>query len=326
MRRLRKAKIVATLGPASSDPAMIRRLFEAGADVFRLNFSHGTHEDHKRRFDAIRALETGDRPADRHPAGPAGPEDPRRHAEGGSGQARARRRTCASASAAEPGDASEVPLPHPEVIRNVMPGHTLMIDDGKLQLDGDGLRRRPCRCQGRSSAACCRDRKGVNLPEHRPADLAADRQGPRDLAFGLDLGVDWVALSFVQRPADVIEAQGADQRPRRHHGQDREAGRARAHRGHRRPGRRGHGGARRSRRRDPARGRAGPAEGADPAVPAGRQAGDRGDADARIDDQVAVADAGRGLRRRDRHLRQRRRGDAVGGIGLGRLAGRGGRR
>ena len=57
MRRQRKAKIIATLGPASSDPVMIRRLFEAGADVFRLNFSHGTQEDHKRRFDAIRALE-----------------------------------------------------------------------------------------------------------------------------------------------------------------------------------------------------------------------------------------------------------------------------
>ena len=205
MRRLRKAKIVATLGPASSDPAVIRQLFEAGADVFRLNFSHGTHEDHKKRFDAIRALEkdTGrpiailqdlQGPKIRVGTLKAGPVKLERGA------------TVRFRLGTEPGDAKEVPLPHPEVISNVMPGHTLMIDDGKLQLTVTA-------CSTNSFDAkvvvggMLSDRKGVNLPNTDLPISPLTEKDRRDLAFGLDLGVDWVALSFVQRAADVLEAQ-----------------------------------------------------------------------------------------------------------------------
>ncbi len=206
MRRLRKAKIVATLGPASSDPAMIRQLFEAGADVFRLNFSHGTHEDHKKRFDAIRALEKElGRPIAilQDLQGPKirvgtlknGPVKLERGA------------TVRFRLSAEPGDAREVPLPHPEVIANVMPGHTLMIDDGKLQLTAT-----ECGTDYVDAkvvvGGMLSDRKGVNLPNTDLPISPLTEKDRRDLAFGLELGVDWIALSFVQRPADVIEAQG----------------------------------------------------------------------------------------------------------------------
>jgi pyruvate kinase len=206
MRRQRKARIIATLGPASSEPAMIRRLFEAGADVFRLNFSHGTRDDHKRRFDAIRAIEAEVRrpigilqdlqgPKIRIGALKAGPVE---IASGGMLAFRLDR---------EPGDAASVALPHPEVFETIMPGHRIMIDDGKLQLEAVACEKELIRARVMVGGTLS-DRKGVNLPQ---TDLPISPLTPKDredLAFGLELGVDWVALSFVQRPADVIEAQG----------------------------------------------------------------------------------------------------------------------
>ena len=206
MRRQRKAKILATLGPASSDPAMIEKLYLAGADVFRLNFSHGSHEDHQRRVETIRALEAKvgspigilqdlQGPKIRIGTLKAGPVQLATGA-----MVRFRLGTA-------PGDAREVSLPHPEVIQNILPGHALMIDDGKLRLEctscGDGLFDARVVVGGMLS-----DRKGVNLPDTElPISPLTDKDR-RDLAFGLSLGVDWVALSFVQRAADIIEAQG----------------------------------------------------------------------------------------------------------------------
>jgi pyruvate kinase len=206
LRRNRKAKIVATLGPASSSPEMIRKLYLAGADVFRLNFSHGSHENHKASVDAIRALEaeTG------HPIGilqdlqgpkirvgmlKAGPVQ----LENGA--------SVRFKLGAEPGTAAQISFPHPEVVKNILPGHAVMIDDGKLRLVctgcGDDYFDAKVVVGGMLS-----DRKGVNLPDtDLPISPLTDKDR-RDLAFGLSLGVDWIALSFVQRAADVIEAQG----------------------------------------------------------------------------------------------------------------------
>ncbi len=205
MRRERKAKIIATLGPASSDDAMIEKLFDAGADVFRLNFSHGTHEDHKRRFDAIRALETRKQrpigilqdlqgPKIRIGAMKAGPV---MLTVGQELVFRLDR---------EPGDATSVALPHPEVFENMMPGHRIMIDDGKLQLECIGAEKDRIRARI-VVGGMLSDRKGVNLPQTELAISPLTAKDREDLAFGLGLGVDWVALSFVQRPSDVIEAQ-----------------------------------------------------------------------------------------------------------------------
>jgi pyruvate kinase len=206
MRRNRNAKIVATLGPASSSPEMIRALFDAGADVFRLNFSHGTHDDHRRRFEAIRAIE--------HEVGrPIGIlqdlQGPKiRIGTLKSGQTKLLPdSTVRFHLSSEPGDAKDVPLPHPEVVRNILPGHMLMIDDGKLRL-------RVTQCGDDYFEACVlvggmlSDRKGVNLPNTNLPLSPLTEKDRIDLNFGLSLGVDWIALSFVQRPMDIIEAQG----------------------------------------------------------------------------------------------------------------------
>src|SRR5467141_5092286 len=206
MRRNRNAKIVATLGPASSSPELIRALFDAGADVFRLNFSHGTHDDHKRRFDAIRAIE-------RDVGRPIGIlqdlQGPKiRIGTLKSGPTRLTPdSTVRFRLSSEPGDAQYVPLPHPEVVRNILPGHLLMIDDGKLRLQ-------VTQCEDDYFEArvlvggMLSDRKGVNLPNTDLPLSPLTEKDRTDLTFGLSLSVDWIALSFVQRPMDIIEAQG----------------------------------------------------------------------------------------------------------------------
>lgn len=205
MRRNRKAKIVATLGPASSSREMIRRLAIAGADVFRLNFSHGTHADHKERFDIIRSLEA----EVGRPIGILqdlqGPKIRVGTMKNGPVQL-VNGTTVRFQLGAEPGDAERVPMPHPEVVKNIMPGHVVMIDDGKLRLVctgcGDDYFDASVEVGGMLS-----DRKGVNLPDTDLPISPLTEKDRRDLEFGLSLGVDWVALSFVQRASDVIEAQ-----------------------------------------------------------------------------------------------------------------------
>jgi pyruvate kinase len=206
MRRNRKAKIVATLGPASSSPEMIRKLAVAGADVFRLNFSHGTHEDHKVRFDIIRGLEKelG------HPIcilqDLQGPKIRVGTMKDGAVKLEIGK-TVRFQLGTEPGDASRVPMPHPEVVKNIMPGHTVMIDDGKLRLTCTGCGNDYFDARV-DVGGMLSDRKGVNLPDTDLPISPLTEKDRRDLAFGLSLGVDWVALSFVQRASDVIEAQG----------------------------------------------------------------------------------------------------------------------
>jgi pyruvate kinase len=205
MRRNRNAKIVATLGPASSSPELIRALFDAGADVFRLNFSHGTHDDHRRRFDAVRAIE-------REVGRPIGIlqdlQGPKiRIGTLKSGPTKLMPdSTVRFRLSSEPGDEQDVPLPHPEVLRSILPGHLLMIDDGKLRLQvtqcGDDYFEARVLVGGMLS-----DRKGVNLPNTDLPLSPLTEKDRIDLTFGLSLGVDWIALSFVQRPIDIIEAQ-----------------------------------------------------------------------------------------------------------------------
>lgn len=205
MRRQRSAKIVATLGPASSTKALIHALFDAGVDVFRLNFSHGTHADHDARFQAIRQIEkeTG-RPigilADLQ-----GPklrlgtfaEGPIELAPGARFRLDLERR---------PGDQTRAPLPHPEIFEALQPGTELLLDDGKVRLQTE-------RCGAEYAETLCRvggtlsDRKGVNVPNAVLPVSAITAKDHADLAFALDHGADWIALSFVQRPDDVAEGR-----------------------------------------------------------------------------------------------------------------------
>lgn len=204
MLRNRRAKIVATLGPASSDPAMIEKLFRAGVDVFRLNFSHGSHEDHRRRYEAIRALER----AANHPIailqdlqGPkirlgTLPDGKVRLDEG------ARVRFVLDKASSDP---TALPLPHKEVFDGMMPGHRLLIDDGKVRLVARGCTNDTIEAVVETGGVVS-DRKGVNLPDTLLQLSPITEKDRADLAFGLELGVDWVAFSFVQRPSDLMEA------------------------------------------------------------------------------------------------------------------------
>ena len=206
MRRNRNAKILATLGPASSSEEMIRRLFVAGADVFRLNFSHGSHADHKARVETVRRIgaEFG-RPigllADMQ--GPklrvgkfASPE----------GVTLVKGEKFRLDLDPAPGDVRRANLPHPEIFAALEIGTSLLLDDGKLHLRVD--RFGPDHAEttvlvgGRLT-----DRKGVNVPNVVLPISPLTEKDRVDLDYALGLGVDWIALSFVQRPQDVLEAR-----------------------------------------------------------------------------------------------------------------------
>ena len=205
MPRLCSTKIVATLGPASSDPATIRKLFEAGADVFRLNFSHGSHDDHRARHAALRAAER----EIGHPIGILmdlqGPKLRVGTFEGG-------RATLATGASfrldldAAPGSGRRACLPHPEIFAALQEGADLLVDDGKLRLRVGRHGADFAECEVVTGGTIS-DRKGVNVPGVVLPISPLTEKDRRDLAFGLELGVDWVALSFVQRPDDIAEAR-----------------------------------------------------------------------------------------------------------------------
>ena len=204
-RRQRSAKIVATLGPSSSSPDRIRSLFETGVDVFRLNFSHGTHDDHRARFTAIRRVET----ATGRPIGIlADLQGPKLRlgtfAEGPIElTAGARFHLDLDRHA---GDERRAPLPHPEIFEALKPGTELLLDDGKVRLEVEA-------CSSSFADTRClvggtlSDRKGVNVPNAVLPLSAITEKDRADLSFALEHGADWIAFSFVQRPADVAEGR-----------------------------------------------------------------------------------------------------------------------
>ncbi len=204
MRR-RSAKIVATLGPSSSTPEQIRALFEAGVDVFRLNFSHGTHRDHLARFEAIRRVEHATGRPIAILADLQGPKLRLGTFESGRIELAAGAHLRLDLDP-RPGDQARAPLPHPEIFAALQPGTDLLLDDGKVRLEtescGPGFAETLCRVGGPLS-----DRKGVNVPNAVLPLSAITEKDRADLAFALDHGADWIAFSFVQRPDDVAEGR-----------------------------------------------------------------------------------------------------------------------
>ena len=206
MPRNRSTKIVATLGPASSTYSQIFALAEAGVDVFRLNASHGSQPEHAERYRQIRAVEeTIGRPVGvlLDLQGP-----------------KLRVGTFAQGAVAlsagdrfrfdrdpTPGDRRRVCLPHPEIFEGLAPGHELLLNDGRIR-----LRVRDCGPDHANTevvvGGTLSDRKGMNVPGTTLALSALSDKDRSDLRFGLALGVDWIGLSFVQRPEDIIEARG----------------------------------------------------------------------------------------------------------------------
>jgi pyruvate kinase len=205
MRRLRRAKIVATLGPASSTPEMIGKLFAAGADVFRINMSHTSHERMRELVAMIRGIEqdTG------RPIGILvdlqGPKLRLGTIAGGSVIVK-NGDSFVLDSDSTIGDANRVFLPHPEIFAGVQNGHTLLIDDGKVRLVVTDAQPHKITTRvvvgGKLS-----DRKGVSLPDSTLPFSALTSKDTSDLEAALETGIDWIALSFIQRPEDISEAK-----------------------------------------------------------------------------------------------------------------------
>ncbi len=205
MRRRRRTKIIATLGPASSTMEVMTRLFQAGADVFRLNFSHGTHEDHALRFAMIRELEAKfDRPIGIL-ADVQGPK--LRVGTFGGGRVHLQTgQTFRLDLNPTPGNAQRVNLPHPEIIEAASIGSSLLLDDGKLRLRVVHKRADALETEVVVGGPLS-DRKGVNVPDVVLPIPALTEKDRADLEFAVSHGANYIGLSFVQRPEDVIEAQ-----------------------------------------------------------------------------------------------------------------------
>ncbi len=203
MRRNRNAKIIATLGPASSTSEQIQKLFETGADVFRLNCSHSSVDELEDRVEKIRNLE-------KHSGRPIAIVLDLQGPKLRIGRLRDGPVTLVDGDSYRldldeaPGDESRAPLPHPEIFAALKPGIDLLLDDGKLRLRvtdfGSDFAETVIMAGGVLS-----DRKGVNVPDVVLPLSPFTEKDHRDLAFGLKIGVDWVAPSFVQRPEDVVE-------------------------------------------------------------------------------------------------------------------------
>lgn len=201
----RQCRIVATVGPASSSPSMLRLIHDAGVDVFRLNMSHGRHEKLTLAHNALRRIEAETGIPLAVFADLQGPKI-RTGAFKGAGitlkygasyKLKLDKETC---------EAGVIPIPHKELLDILQPGDILKLDDGKLQVTissrkGDDIIAKA------DTPGELKDRKGVNAPGRILPISALTEKDREDLAFALDLGVDYVALSFVQKPEDIDEAK-----------------------------------------------------------------------------------------------------------------------
>jgi len=203
MRRRRNAKIIGTLGPSSNTYDTILRLFDAGIDVFRMNFSHGTHEDHKKNYEIIRQVEEERGRPIGIMADLQGPK----------------LRVGSFANGTEilvpgnqfildqdptPGDATRAPLLHPEIFAALTVGAQLLINDGKIRLkviEFDEFKAVTEIMVGGEISG----NKGVNVPDLLLPISSLTEKDHRDLQYALSLGVDWIAISFVQRGSDMAE-------------------------------------------------------------------------------------------------------------------------
>jgi pyruvate kinase len=203
--RQRQTKIVATLGPASSTYEVIRDLFLTGVDVFRLNFSHGSHEDHKMRLGFIRRVEEEFATPISVLADMQGPKLRVGRFKNGSIELHKGMKIRFDLDKTE-GDESRVNLPHPEIIGTVSPGDMLLMDDGKVRVRVEKKLENGVVCEVIAGTKLSNN-KGVNVPGVVLPIPALTEKDLVDVVAALEMGVDWIAQSFVQRPEDVAEAR-----------------------------------------------------------------------------------------------------------------------
>ncbi len=205
MRRIRRTKILATLGPASENPEMIAKLFKAGADVFRLNMSHLPRELLPERVEMIRSVEAKFKRPIAILADLQGPKL-RVGAFENDGAMLVQGQSFILDADKTLGNEKRVHLPHPEILSSLEPGHTILIDDGKLRLRVKSVKKGSATTEV-EVAGKIMNRKGVSLPDTVIPVAAMTEKDRSDLEAALDAGVDWIALSFVQRPEDVAEVK-----------------------------------------------------------------------------------------------------------------------
>ena len=202
---MRHTKIVATLGPASSPPTILRELLLAGVDIMRLNFSHGTHEAHAATYAAVReaAIDTGRTVAVLQDL--SGPKIRTGPLEGGQPLTLTAGQRLRIAAGDSPGSGDVIYTPYQPLVQSARPGDRLLLDDGRIE-----LRVEECREDGLVTTVVhggsLGQKKGINAPGVALPASAITRKDAQDLRFGLSLGVDLVALSFVQTAADVTSA------------------------------------------------------------------------------------------------------------------------
>ena len=203
--RSRKVKILATLGPASEKPEMIKRLMLAGADAFRINMSHGTQDQKAALVDSIRALEKELKRPTTILVDLQGPKLRVGRFKGGSATLEKGQRFTLDRQRAQ-GGADRVQLPHAELFDAVGPGDRLLIDDGKVRLRVVSADEKEIGTEVQVGGTVS-DNKGVNVPDVVVPIPSLTEKDRSDLEFALGIKADWIALSFVQRPEDVAEAR-----------------------------------------------------------------------------------------------------------------------
>jgi len=203
--RGRKAKILATVGPASHEPEMLAKLFRAGVDAFRINMSHGEHDLHARTIAAIRAMEK----EFRHPIAIfcdlQGPKLRVGKFKEGKAVLRPSDHFTLDQNP-DPGNSARVQLPHPELFGLLEKGQRLLINDGNIQLEVIQAQEDEILCCVIAGGVIS-DRKGVNVPDVEIPIPALTEKDRRDLEFAMQQGADWIGLSFVQRPEDLAQAR-----------------------------------------------------------------------------------------------------------------------
>jgi pyruvate kinase len=199
----RRTKIVATVGPASREPALLEALIRAGVNVFRLNLSHGEHAEHREAFGGVRAAAAAQGEPVAVLADLCGPKIRVGRFAGGWVELRTGDRVTVTTRNL-PGGPALVPSQYAALADDVRPGDRILLDDGMIELRVDGVAGTEVACTV-TAGGVLRDRKGMNLPGVQVSAPALTDKDREDARFALDLGVDFLALSFVRRPEDVAD-------------------------------------------------------------------------------------------------------------------------